>query len=183
MRSIETTEIYRARLNGGSAPLTTAEDLKRGAYGYSAPPTGTTYAGVGGPVAAVPPATAPQGVAVPPSTSGAAMLPAAPVGYTPDPSVYIDPPKWKPEAHPARAAPSHDVVIDCTAALGKHGRHRNRFAERNCPREEATHSASRLKHSARMGGARASHGGAHAAGRPRSRTTTKSANRSHRRRS
>ncbi|HEX4097384.1 MAG TPA: lytic transglycosylase domain-containing protein, partial [Caulobacteraceae bacterium] len=32
MRAMETTEIYRARLKGGRAPLTLAQDLKRGAY-------------------------------------------------------------------------------------------------------------------------------------------------------
>ena len=32
MRAMETMEIYRARLNGGHAPLTLAQDLKRGAY-------------------------------------------------------------------------------------------------------------------------------------------------------
>ncbi len=184
MRTIETTEVYRARLAGGSAPLTTAEDLKRGAYGYTQPPSGTTYAGAGGPIVSIPPASASpnglQGVVGGPPPSGGST---GTVGYTPDPSVYIDPPKWKPEAHPVRAARSHDVVIDCTAALKGHGRHRNRFAERNCPREVATHSASRLKHSAKRGGARASHGGAHAAARPRSKTSTKLANRSHRRRS
>lgn len=37
MRTLETTQIYRARLNGGSAPLTLSQDLKRGAYGYSPP--------------------------------------------------------------------------------------------------------------------------------------------------
>ena len=184
MRTIETTEVYRARLAGGAAPLTTAEDLKRGAYGYTPPPSGATYAGTGGPAVATPPAGAPS-YGVPGVIGGPAPSGGSPgtVGYTPDPSVYIDPPKWKPEARPVHAAPSHDVTIDCTAALKAHGRHRNRFAERNCPREESTHSASRLKHSAKRGGAKASHGGAHAAGRPRSKTSTKSANRSHRRRS
>jgi soluble lytic murein transglycosylase len=32
MRAMETMEVYRARLNGGRAPLTLAEDLKRGGY-------------------------------------------------------------------------------------------------------------------------------------------------------
>jgi soluble lytic murein transglycosylase len=35
MRVLETTQVYRARLNGGVAPLTLAADLKRGAYGYA----------------------------------------------------------------------------------------------------------------------------------------------------
>jgi soluble lytic murein transglycosylase len=34
MRTMETMEVYRARLNGGSTPLTLAEDLKRGIVGY-----------------------------------------------------------------------------------------------------------------------------------------------------
>jgi soluble lytic murein transglycosylase len=34
MRVLETTQIYRARLHGGTAPLTLARDLKRGAYGF-----------------------------------------------------------------------------------------------------------------------------------------------------
>jgi soluble lytic murein transglycosylase len=38
MRTLETMEVYRARLNGGRAPLTLAEDLRRGAWGADAPP-------------------------------------------------------------------------------------------------------------------------------------------------
>ena len=34
MRVMEGMQVYRARLNGGSAPLTLSSDLKRGAYGY-----------------------------------------------------------------------------------------------------------------------------------------------------
>jgi soluble lytic murein transglycosylase len=34
MRVLEATEVYRARLNGGRAPITLAADLKRGAYAY-----------------------------------------------------------------------------------------------------------------------------------------------------
>lgn len=33
MRVLEATQVYRARLNGGSAPITLANDLKRGSYG------------------------------------------------------------------------------------------------------------------------------------------------------
>jgi soluble lytic murein transglycosylase len=43
MRTLETTMIYRARLNGGRAPLTLTSDLKRGGYGSYAvvgPPSG-----------------------------------------------------------------------------------------------------------------------------------------------
>ena len=35
MRTMETTMVYRARLNGGVAPLTLSQDLKRGGYVYS----------------------------------------------------------------------------------------------------------------------------------------------------
>jgi soluble lytic murein transglycosylase len=34
MRILETTQVYRARLNGGRAPITLAADLKRGSYGF-----------------------------------------------------------------------------------------------------------------------------------------------------
>ena len=34
MRVMEATQVYRARLNGGTAPMTLALDLKRGSYGY-----------------------------------------------------------------------------------------------------------------------------------------------------
>jgi soluble lytic murein transglycosylase len=36
MRVMEATQVYRARLGGGSAPNTLASDLKRGAFGYTA---------------------------------------------------------------------------------------------------------------------------------------------------
>jgi soluble lytic murein transglycosylase len=35
MRVMEAAQVYRARLNGGTAPLTLATDLKRGGYGYT----------------------------------------------------------------------------------------------------------------------------------------------------
>ena len=35
MRTLETTMVYRARLNGGVSPLTLSSDLKRGGYVYS----------------------------------------------------------------------------------------------------------------------------------------------------
>jgi soluble lytic murein transglycosylase len=35
MRTLETTMVYRARLNGGVAPLTLSSDLKRGGYSYA----------------------------------------------------------------------------------------------------------------------------------------------------
>ncbi len=39
MRVMEASQVYRARLNGGTAPLTLAQDLRRGAYVYTlAPP-------------------------------------------------------------------------------------------------------------------------------------------------
>jgi soluble lytic murein transglycosylase len=37
MRVLEGAQVYRARLHGGSAPLTLAEDLKRGRYVYPHP--------------------------------------------------------------------------------------------------------------------------------------------------
>ncbi|HEX3918146.1 MAG TPA: lytic transglycosylase domain-containing protein [Caulobacteraceae bacterium] len=39
MRVLEATEIYRARLAGGTARLTLASDLRRGGYGYGGSPT------------------------------------------------------------------------------------------------------------------------------------------------
>jgi soluble lytic murein transglycosylase len=44
MRTLETMEVYRARLNGGTTPLTLSLDLKRGAYGYNPPPPPMTAA-------------------------------------------------------------------------------------------------------------------------------------------
>ena len=38
MRVLEATQVYRARLNNGEAPLTLAQDLKRGGYVYGGPP-------------------------------------------------------------------------------------------------------------------------------------------------
>ncbi len=40
MRILETTQVYRARLNGGSAPLTLTADLKRGQWTPGSSPTG-----------------------------------------------------------------------------------------------------------------------------------------------
>jgi soluble lytic murein transglycosylase len=49
MRVLEATQVYRARLNGGEAPLTLRADLKRGVYGYSAPaPAQSNAAGAAG---------------------------------------------------------------------------------------------------------------------------------------
>jgi len=39
MRVLEAAQVYRARLNGGRAPITLAADLKRGAYAYGVSPT------------------------------------------------------------------------------------------------------------------------------------------------
>jgi soluble lytic murein transglycosylase len=62
MRTIETTMVYRARLNGGVAPLTLSSDLKRGGYAYAgsngAPAGGLPP--IGGAAAAIP-----QGAYVP----------------------------------------------------------------------------------------------------------------------
>ena len=38
MRTLESTLVYRARLNGGVTPLTLSSDLKRGVYVYAPPP-------------------------------------------------------------------------------------------------------------------------------------------------
>ena len=38
MRVLESTEVYRARLNGGAAPITLSADLKRGGYVYGGAP-------------------------------------------------------------------------------------------------------------------------------------------------
>lgn len=46
MRTIETTMVYRARLNGGVTPLTLSNELKRGGYSYA--PTAGTMAPIGG---------------------------------------------------------------------------------------------------------------------------------------
>jgi soluble lytic murein transglycosylase len=37
MRVMENMQVYRAKLNGGSAPITLSSDLKRGSYGYASP--------------------------------------------------------------------------------------------------------------------------------------------------
>jgi soluble lytic murein transglycosylase len=50
MRTMETTQVYRARLNGGSAPLTLAEDLKRGSWTPSAPMDLPSNTPPGGPI-------------------------------------------------------------------------------------------------------------------------------------
>ena len=51
MRTMETTEVYRARLNGGSAPLTLAEDLKRGSWTPSGASSGLpSNTPTGGPI-------------------------------------------------------------------------------------------------------------------------------------
>jgi soluble lytic murein transglycosylase len=42
MRTLETTQVYRARLSGGTAPLTLSKDLSRGSYGYYASNTSAT---------------------------------------------------------------------------------------------------------------------------------------------
>ena len=37
LRVMENVQVYRAKMNGGSAPITLSADLKRGGYSYSAP--------------------------------------------------------------------------------------------------------------------------------------------------
>lgn len=44
MRTLETMQVYRARLNGGSAPLTLSSDLKRGGWGGYTPTAAPTPA-------------------------------------------------------------------------------------------------------------------------------------------
>ncbi|HWE98565.1 MAG TPA: lytic transglycosylase domain-containing protein [Caulobacteraceae bacterium] len=44
-RVMEATQVYRARLNGGSAPITLAADLKRGGYGHQLQPVTTATVG------------------------------------------------------------------------------------------------------------------------------------------
>jgi soluble lytic murein transglycosylase len=51
MRVMEATQVYRARLNGGAAPVTLALDLKRGSFGYQ-------------PLGAIQPTSAPLGGSV-----------------------------------------------------------------------------------------------------------------------
>jgi soluble lytic murein transglycosylase len=46
MRVLEATQVYRARLHAGSAPLVLADDLKRGAYGYASAGPRTVAASV-----------------------------------------------------------------------------------------------------------------------------------------
>jgi soluble lytic murein transglycosylase len=50
MRTMETTQIYRARLAGGAAPLTLAEDLKRGSWTPGVAPTLPSNTPTGGPI-------------------------------------------------------------------------------------------------------------------------------------
>jgi soluble lytic murein transglycosylase len=38
MRVLENMQVYRAKMNGGVAPITLSADLRRGGYGYA--PTG-----------------------------------------------------------------------------------------------------------------------------------------------
>jgi soluble lytic murein transglycosylase len=54
MRVMEGMQVYRARLAGGSAPITLTADLKRGAYGSYAGPVASQPLPVGGSNAPVP---------------------------------------------------------------------------------------------------------------------------------
>ncbi|MHB8530218.1 MAG: lytic transglycosylase domain-containing protein [Caulobacteraceae bacterium] len=55
MRVMEATQVYRARLRGGAAPLTLAQDLKRGAYAYTfVPPAAPTVISLSRPAVASP---------------------------------------------------------------------------------------------------------------------------------
>ena len=78
MRIIEATEVYRARMNGGTAPLMVMADLKRGGYGVNPPlvpyqvasigptpaPYAPTYSGEGNPSGPIPYAALAQQAAV-----------------------------------------------------------------------------------------------------------------------
>lgn len=44
MRVSEGVQVYRAKLNGGSAPLTLSADLKRGSYSYASLTSATSTA-------------------------------------------------------------------------------------------------------------------------------------------
>ena len=65
MRTIETTMVYRARLNGGVAPLTLSSDLKRGGYSYAGSTGGTALPPIGGGRATSTTTAIPQGGYVP----------------------------------------------------------------------------------------------------------------------
>jgi soluble lytic murein transglycosylase len=63
MRTLETTMVYRARLNGNVAPLTLSTDLKRGGYSYATTATSAPIGGtIGGPIGGT---TAPSTTAIP----------------------------------------------------------------------------------------------------------------------
>jgi soluble lytic murein transglycosylase len=40
MRVLENMQVYRAKMNGGTAPITLSADLRRGGYSYTGAPTG-----------------------------------------------------------------------------------------------------------------------------------------------
>jgi soluble lytic murein transglycosylase len=67
MRTIETTMVYRARLNGGVTPLTLSSDLKRGGYSYAGPSSAPIggLPPIGGTTASSAPTAIPQGGYVP----------------------------------------------------------------------------------------------------------------------
>jgi soluble lytic murein transglycosylase len=63
MRVLEATEVYRAKLAGGRAPLTLSADLKRGAYGYQVVgPTTLPTTPVAQPAASLLPQASPGGL-------------------------------------------------------------------------------------------------------------------------
>jgi soluble lytic murein transglycosylase len=74
MRVMEAAEVYRARLNGGTAPLTLASDLKRGGYAYARTYTPTAAVASPSTPASAPVAPAPLASATrPPSSVGDAI--------------------------------------------------------------------------------------------------------------
>ncbi|HQN51663.1 MAG TPA: lytic transglycosylase domain-containing protein, partial [Phenylobacterium sp.] len=54
MRVLEGMQVYRARLNGGTAQITLSSDLKRGGYAYAAPTSTASAAPVAGGMAPIP---------------------------------------------------------------------------------------------------------------------------------
>lgn len=77
MRIMEAVQVYRARLSGGTAPLTAMADLKRGAWGQTAPtPVSYNVASIG-----ATPYENPRPIGTPPAyTSGPGPTPYAQLG-------------------------------------------------------------------------------------------------------
>lgn len=101
MRTLETTSVYRARLKGGEAPLTLAEDLKRGAW--TPPPAPAPFAPApGSPYAPAAPSGSFQG----PSPAPTPVVAPAAGGASPQPGILGAP----APATVLRAAPAAGAV-------------------------------------------------------------------------